>query len=644
MPSTVAELNAAFDILFGSTGDVLSREEASVVRRALSRAVKEAEAYGSQFHADFDRFQRLFDCRHFSNMAVAQKEPSYVVLNELGNHIRYLAAWLTDRSPRLRVFPASAATTEEAAYLMRRVLTSYFIANRMKSIVRAAYEDALVFGSGFVRWYWDPFDEAGLGALVAEAVPPYHVFPGEGCDRIQDGPYFVVRRYVDTYEKEQTSAAATALFGSDEETVAYDLAARAQGGVQIGEYTTVETSPFFTTSKREVGLEEDHKELEAVYDIWVRRKGTEGIRWYKVTTDLRFVYPPLQVYADLPFAHYRFQAIRSRRFYGQGLCEILYYPQRVLDEIASMINRQIHFTADPVWVEEAGARDTGRPGRKRVKPGQVIFVQDGYKGRVGFESPPQLQGAQFEMVSLMLSYFERVTGMNAFMRGATPSRREAVGVAEAMTEASQVLVRALSDDFEAQTEEGLTGAAGIVASSILAGRRMYLVEDESPELYIDLPDYPFYTPDRSEVMKFRVHFESGSSMAVSREARAATALRLYAATSGILGPEWLARELGVDGAAEQIAEAMEKQEQKQQLMAQSIVAAAQMVNEAARKVIGGPNAEDQERRTGEAGVVGSEEPLGQGEGINRGEGRSLPDELRGRPIEEAIIAAAGPPQ
>lgn len=639
--SASGELNLAFDILLGSLGKNLSADEAEAVRSAFEQAVGQSRGYASAVTADFHRYQQLFDGRHFKSQAASTlKEPSVVVLNELANHIRYLAAWLTDRVPRLRVFPASARTSAEAAQLMKRVLTTYFIGQRMKLVLRQAYQDALVFGSGFVRYFWDPFADQAMGALTSEVIAPHNVFPAEGMDDIRDGPYFVVRRYVDPFEASRAKSkqlSEGAAFLDDD----YDWrSARAQGGVQIGQYTTVETRPFFTTSSKEPNLEEGKGHLKEVFDIWLKKEDVYGTRWIKVTSDFEFIYTPIEIYSELPFAHYRFQQIRARRFYGQGLAEILYFPQRVLDEVTSMINHQIHFTADPIWIEEAGARDLGRPGKRKLKAGQVIFVQDGYRGRIGYEAPPPLQQAQFEMISLMLSYFERVTGMSAYMRGMTPARRELVGVVDALAEASQVLVRSASEDFEYQTEAALSGAAAIVATQLIQGRRLYLIEDESPDLYLDIPDWPFYEAgEGSQPMQFKVHFESGSSMAISRERRAAEAFRFYQATNGMMGPEWLARELGIDGAAEVVASAITKHDERQMMLQQSVQQAAAAVEQAAMTLIGGNNADNQTGRVGETGF-GNRQEIREGQGLDWRQGGPLPEGLREQ-IEALANATAG---
>lgn len=646
--STAGDLQLATRLLLGSIGSTLSNEEADAIKQAFVKAVSQSKGYTSNFLADFETYQMLFDGRHFydSPTEVSKKEPSVVVLNELGNHIRYLAAWLTDRVPRLRVFPASDDTPEEAAILIKRVLTSYFVAYRMKLALKRAYEDALCFGAGFARFYWDPFEEGGKGALKCEAVPPYDVMPGPGMDDIRDGPYFVVRRLVEPRAAEEARSkrleADTSFADND-----YDWrSARAVGGVRVGQYTTVETTPFFTTQTKDAPLQQKPStELKEVYDIWCRLRDVYGQRWVKITTDLEFIYTPIEIHAELPFAHYRFQPLRSRRFYGQGLAELLYYPQRVIDQISSMINRQIHFTADPIWVEEAGARDTGRPGEHRIKAGQVIFVQDGYKGRVGFEHPPPLQDAQFAMIQLMLSYFERVTGMSAYMRGMTPPRRELVGVVEQIAEASQVLVRTAAEEFEHQTEAALTAAADIVASQLTEGGRIYLMEDESPDRSIDLPPYPFYVGNRPEggPMHFKVHFEAGTSMAISRSERSMQAFRFYQATNGIMGPEWLARELGIDGAAEVVAEAIGKQQEKEQQMLAVVQAAAREIAEAAQKLLKGEdNARDQERGSREAQGYAVEENQ-ESQGFDGREGRTLPDRL-GSTLERLAYAAAGSPE
>lgn len=644
--SVAGNLRLAIRLLLGSIGAELKEDEAKAIRSAFAAAVSEAKSYTDSFLPDFDRYQRLFDGRHFLAPSTNERQdPGVVVLNEIGNHIRYLAAWLTDRVPRIRVYPASSETTEEAAALLKRVLTSYLVAQRSKLELKRAYEDALIFGAGFIRFYWDPFEDSPVGSLKAEAVPPYDMLPGPGMDDIRDGPYFIVRRQVDPQMAAEVRAKAidqATAFSDDD----YDWrSARAQGGVVVGQYTTVETSPFFTSYTRDAPLRPAaQKDLKEVYDIWCRVDDQYGRRWVKVTTDLSYIYVPIAIHAELPFGHYRFQSLRSRRFYGQGIAEILYYPQRVLDEVSSMINRQIHFTADPIWVEEAGARDTGRPGQRRVKAGEVIFVQDGYKGRVGFEHPPPLQAAQFEMISLMLAYFERVTGMSAYMRGMTPPRRELVGVVEQIAEASQVLVRAAAEAFEHQTEAALAGAADIIASQLTEGGRIYLMEDESPDSYVDLPAYPFYigSDPMAGPMRFKVHFEAGTSMAVSRSQRSAMALRFYQAVGGIMGPEWLARELGIDGAAEVVAEAIAQQEAKRAEMAEAVRAAAAEVSRAAAKLLGGEDARDKERPDGETRIQAGE-GVPEGEGIDRRESGALPDR-RLQVLEALSYAAAGSPQ
>ncbi len=640
--------------------DRLDEEEQRALASFLHQAIAEASAPTVDLYPDFDRYEQLYEGRHFKSPIHPEdqrkpnpsEQPSAVVLNETQNHIRYMTAWLTDRVPRFRVFPTSRNAVDKivvirntgpvempASEVMRSCLISRYVVGRYREPITEAIRDSLIYGVGLLEAYWSSQDAQGLGDVALRRISPRDCFPGPGGSDIRDLSYFVIRRRMDPSQIETISGDRFVTLEHQHvssnvapaETVLYPSHASS--------YTGTSDPPFLY-----------------VFDFWVKKpvstEGVESWAWYKFTVHfgllpddqrrlragqrvptsryvMRFL-PPLTVYARLPFAKMTLLPTPTRRFVGQGFCELLYYPQRALNEMVTATKRQIEYTGNPIWKEEAGARKRG--AKVDIRAGEVIPLNDGYFDKAGFVPPPPLNNMQMVLAEFMAQFFERVTGMSAVMRGLTPSPEMAVGAAQISSEASQVLVREMAARYEREVEHLFGAISDLIAHYYIAERTVPLVEDFSVDTYVGLPPRPFQTvePDGTTApMQFAVHFEAGSQMAVSRALRAATALQFFTATGGAPGIEWLGQELGIDGVAEVLQAARQSEEQRMQAYAQRFAKIAEKIRQAAL-AIGGPDAK------GAAPKPRSEPPAEGDENTDRSIGLQL-----GQLPEELIVQLQG---
>ncbi len=560
------------------------------LHRLLYKLFQDLRTEKSAYTKEWQRNERYYDGDFYGDLADELAELKTVMtFNELKTHVRLTAAWLTDRTPKLQVFPAddraSSQDIDERARWMQRILTAAWTTKLWYLVAHDFIVDALVYGSGVLSFYWDPFALKGLGDISCERISPWNFYVDANATSLSDA--WVVAVAYDSYPAE-----LQALFPETFDPELHGLPKRRQKAEpRLSQRGRAESATIAagTWSGGEIPqpsprtIQRDRIQESSTGALWAdqgrakdEQPSRDTLRRYRlylrdvelVPTGKRyywhvFDFTDRQVLAygkeyELPFVHLRFARHHARPFWGESLVDMVRDVQRSLNLLLAKLSHQIHLTSDPILLEERGATEVQQP--KRKQPGETYVVMDGYIDRIRWLTPPQLQPQAFQLVLQALDFMEKTSGMSGPMRAASAEQRVLVGTQQMAMEATQVLVRHVSKNFEGRMERGLTYAANLLARSMLVGRRVPLTDDESLERYLDLPDRPFMTPE-GDPLDFVIHWETGTAMGVNRSLRDANAIRYYSLTQGFPGPLWLARQLGIEAAAEMVEEAKSQREQ-----------------------------------------------------------------------------------
>ena len=476
---------------------------------------------------------------------------------------------------------------------MEKYVISQWLTRRWGATLKGVLMDMLTVGAGIAEITWDDFGLDGLGELKLRHVSPWDFWPDSaatgidetmwGCVRTQNVTFNELRRdYPDKWDQVEQGNAARPDRNKESSGVRFRSVGNS-GLKPIASGTTLADGAVTPAGGGQFGAEgdafikgtgeydQDLSESTTKYETWLR--DYEGFKeiWH-VFCHAGNALLSYKTERRIPFARYQF--FDDKSFWGIGLSKMLASPQKTLNQIVTQVNHNIRLTGNPIWVQEA--RAFYRPTKHRAAPGAVITVNDGAFGAVGWKPPPPLQGEMMGMIQLMFSVFERTSGMSAFARGMTPSRKEAVGVVEAMQEASFVMVRDAARAFEANTERLAEVGMNIAAESMIAPRMVPLPDSQSMEEMMTLGPYPFkyeietepasLDPETGELippvtekkaMAFRAKFEDGTSLAISKQARMDSAMKFYEATQGLPGPLWLGRQFEIEDISQIIKEASE---------------------------------------------------------------------------------------
>jgi hypothetical protein len=134
----------------------------------------------------------------------------------------------------------------------------------------------------------------------------------------------------------------------------------------------------------------------------------------------------------------RYVPIETGEFYGTSMVEMMSPMQESINGLLRSMEHNIWLLGNPPFIEDV------RAGISRTvmtnKPGQRITKNSG--GDAGWLSPPSIApGVVSELIRFYIDEMERVSGLSAVVRGATPTGRNAQGVIDSVQEAAFVRIR-----------------------------------------------------------------------------------------------------------------------------------------------------------------------------------------------------------
>jgi hypothetical protein len=272
-----------------------------------------------------------------------------------------------------------------------------------------------------------------------------------------------------------------------------------------------------------------------VLQTWLRTPITTGDNttdaWRMVCTVGNVVLmdePALNLWSHGQHPYVRFVPHDTGEFYGMSLVELLTPAQNSINRLLASIEQNIWLTGNPVFVS------TMRSGISRStitnRPGQRLDVTNNVDD-VKWMQPPMSNPQQTtSLIDFYIGEMDRISGLSAIVRGATPTGRNAQGVLDSLQEAAFVRIRMNLRNLE----RAISTAGDLVASLI---SEFYDTPRYAPILGKDgqrttkvLRSQHFYLPDGDErvPLKFAVNIQAGSMLPTSKQARAQEAQTLLA--------------------------------------------------------------------------------------------------------------------
>jgi hypothetical protein len=230
-------------------------------------------------------------------------------------------------------------------------------------------------------------------------------------------------------------------------------------------------------------------------------------------------------HSDQPYR--RFVPAETGEFVGPSLVEKLAPLQDNINRTLGSIQHNVHLMGNPILIDDLGAGldrtpITNRPGLRLTKStanSQVQWLQ-----------PPQIHPQMsVDLIRFYIDEMERISGLSAVVRGASPSGRNAQGVIDSVSEAAFVRIRKSIRNLNRMLRVQINKAAAIVAEFYDEPRIVTIAGDTGYTTALALRGQHFYTPtpEGRLPLRFSVRLDVDSSLPTSRQARIAEAMSLY---------------------------------------------------------------------------------------------------------------------
>jgi len=468
----------------------------------------------------------------------------YASASEIYPILHALIGWMTDQRQVLDINPSCdpgspyADQMGQVANDLKTVLDSLWLVKDFDLPLEQVLWDAMMFGTGIFKVVWDPAEDHGMGNAILTRVDPWAFYPDPNAPSLEEAEYMFEARLISWDELDRRFPGASAYLGKGAEE-RLDTPDDLYGGSKEpmgnpGNLGSAGTGGNASTSWGGPGAtDRDHANREGgvtIYECWLREnemwEDDEG-ESYTQTVWRLIVFSGNYILLDErcedlwdhgghPYVRYVLQDLGE--FWGMSLVEHLAQPQEALNRILASIQGNAELIGDPVWLEDTRAQI----GRAKItnRPGQRLYKTAG--SDAGWQTPPALPAFMFQMVQFWIGEMERISGLSAIVRGATPTHRNAQGVLDQVQEAAFVRVRAALRNMERSLRGIGTLLSSLVVENYTTPRIVAVAGPQAQQSALALRGKHFYQPgpDGATPLKYELWVEAGGKQPTSRQARA----------------------------------------------------------------------------------------------------------------------------
>lgn len=459
-----------------------------------------------------------------------------------------LVAWMTDQDPSFQVAPVMAPLNpwygdlSKLAQDLETTLQSSWHVDRSTSEVEKVVWDGFTYGIGWLKTVWDQSAYNGQGNSVCRRRDPFCIYPDPNAKSPATMDHIFDVETISKQELERRFPGALArLDGAgdaegveSQPTQADSSATPTMPKANPGALAPATSARYGLPGQSRLSVHDDSG--VTLIEAWLRtpkkdqETGETYDAWRVVAVAGNRVL--LDEWAEDMWAHGqhpfdRYVPIETGEFYGDALVSLLAPAQESINRILGSMELNLWLTGNPVL------KENNRAGLSRTqitnKPGTRIPVGQG--GDVAWMDPPTpAPGMAAELIRHFTDRMERISGLTAVVRGATPTGRNAEGVIDATQESAFMRIR------KAMRNLALTlGSAGEkMASNIVEfyaePRIISLVGEGGQKMVTDLGANHFYLPgpDGAAPMRFQLLIDAGASQSQSHDTRKAEAATLFA--------------------------------------------------------------------------------------------------------------------
>jgi hypothetical protein len=488
--------------------------------------------------AGWNRNYRLLHNRYYGDLRQSWLPSPQA--SEVYPIIHALVGWMTDQRQILDLNPSADPGSPYAQLLqkicndLKTVLQSLWMAKDFDKPLEQVLWDAMVFGTGFFKSVWDPAEDDGMGNAVMCRVDPWAMYIDPNATDFDDAEFIIEARRVSRDELERRFPGTWDVDGNDERL---DTREELYGNTREpmanpGSMVSGGSNPSYGRP----GQAREHASHEGgvtLFECWIKENETEEDQEGETYTQAVWrlvVFTGETVLIDVPVTdlwdhgqppYTRYVLQELGEFWGMSLVEHLAQPQDSVNRLLTSLQANAELIGNPNWVEDSRANI----GRTKIvnRPGQRLTKNAG--SEVGWIDPPKMPDMVFQMVEFWIKEMERISGLSAVTRGATPTHRAAQGVLDQVQEAAFVRVRAALRNLERALRGVGQLLAALVVENYTAPRIVAVNGPSGEQTSLALRGKHFYMPgpEGETPLKYELWVEVGGKQPTSRMARAAEA-------------------------------------------------------------------------------------------------------------------------
>lgn len=460
--------------------------------------------------------------------------------------ISTMVGWMTDQRPTYNITPWAPPHSQFANFystVSQDLQTAMYAAWQMHDYdahIELSVFDAYVYGTGILKTGWDASLNGGLGDAVLRRVDPYTFYPDPNATSMEDANYFIEARTMSLQEMDRRWPGAAKKFHEGGITEDVDAppnldthttapkanpAAISGGSPRYGlpgqsriNATDDPGVTVFEAWLRQHSTHENEDGTLAVFDAW--RVVVVAGNTVLMDEDAE----DLWEHASHPYQ--RVVLMETGEFWGMAMVDFLRSCQLSINRLLASLIHNIELVGNPVFKEST------RAGIMRTKitnrPGTRVSVNE--NSTAEWLNPPQTHPLMMQLVTFFIGEMERISGMSAVVRGATPTGRNAEGVIDAVQEAAFVRIRLALRNLERALRSAGNKIASLIVENYTGPRMVAITGPNGEKTMLSLKARHFHVPttDGHAPLRFTLNVEAGSSLPTSRKARAAEADTLYA--------------------------------------------------------------------------------------------------------------------
>lgn len=501
----------------------------------LNRMYAEARNYREKFEPQWNENLKYLKGEH----PTAQRPPGLaaIVDNQIWRIVQQSAALLTDTRPYIEVTSrVDSPEWQQINKTLRKLIEAVWFVNDVDRILVSVVFDLFVCGKAFMKCYWDPFKEWGMGDIAIARVNPRALYIDPHANSLEQAEYICYRVPVSLWELRRRFP--------------IERASLVQPDAALSTYADrKETYKVLLP-----GMMKHKRETSAVPKVWLEEW---WIRDPELLESGEPKYPAGRmitraggvILADMPNPYWdpwpgpwvEFTVNKLEdSVYGEPDISQLKTLQDAINVLTSLVVDNVRYMTNGIWIVDQDALSPEE--RKKLpatRPATVIVKRVGREVRrdTGVALPQQV----IELLNTLKSDKLFISGLMDAGVGRAPRGITARGAIELLQMASQATIRLKAREIEA----GLLYLGQRIVSRIFqfyttqrvvdylgpggVGQITWNPDDLAP--LVGREELPIVTDEdrRWLLRQFRIRMSPASSLAISKEREWAMELALYSA-------------------------------------------------------------------------------------------------------------------